>query len=242
MTTDLPDYTRKIVIEYSGGFIGLEELATRLGFIAPFNLQGNLVLAEDFETEAVEWDLTIVGGVGVASRSSRRKYSGNWSIKLAIPATADAYATPTRHIHFPGVVKYGLFGRFCFTNDCQKIWMEALFEEGATEYKVGLRYDFQNTTLELWDSTEAYVTFDTDLNLWSDVGCWYPFLLTFDLKEKVFDKLFVGATEYDLSSYGVANQANVEPVHAELSFGALTPSDDAFTCYFDDLVLVKNVP
>ena len=28
---DLPDHTRKVIIEYTGGFIGLEELAARLG-------------------------------------------------------------------------------------------------------------------------------------------------------------------------------------------------------------------
>ena len=48
---DLPDYTREMILRYEGGFVGLEELAARLKSIVPWDLKGNILLLEDFESE-----------------------------------------------------------------------------------------------------------------------------------------------------------------------------------------------
>ena len=242
MCMDLPDYTRKVIIEYTGGFIGLEELATRLGFIAPFNLQGNLVMMEDFETEETEWDLTDVGVACTSTRVSRRKWSGNWSIEHVIAAAIGRHASIHRVIHFPGVVKYGLFGRFCWTDDFQNNQFGVEFDDGTYRYNVGMGYNLVTTSVGYLDDTGNITVIDATLDLGYAGYVWYPFMLTFDLNTLLYDKLWIADREYDISGAIVRRRGFVTPQRATISHGGVTLAAAGFTMYADDIVLVKNVP
>jgi len=201
--TDLPDHTRQITVLYTGGFIGLEELAVRLGSIAPYNLQGNVVFMEDFETEETEWVLDEDGGDSLASRQTRQKYQGNWAIKLLVDDVADAYAGIARLVHIPGVAKYAQYGRFRWDEDLQRLTFRNHFLIEGVNYYVGMRYSFPTTTLEIESGDDTWVPVVTDLSIGGSTAVWYPITLIYDLVNLRYDKVIIADYEYDLSAYSI---------------------------------------
>uniref|UniRef100_A0A6H1ZVC9 Uncharacterized protein n=1 Tax=viral metagenome TaxID=1070528 RepID=A0A6H1ZVC9_9ZZZZ len=239
---DLPDHTRKVIIEYTGGFIGLEELATRLGFIAPFNLQGNVVLMEDFETEMTEWLYETEGGPGAPVRSSRHKWSGNWSADLAVNAVINSYTEITRHIHFPGLVKYGLFGRFCWKDDCRFVALTIDLDDNTNIHSIRVGYSLPTNQVAVFDDTPGWQNLLPLLDLANTEWAWYPFLVTFDLATLRYDKLYIAGHEYDLSTYGIARFPTAGFERTIIGATGQEVLAIGFTFYVEDIVLVKNLP
>jgi len=239
---DLPDYSRKVIIEYTGGFMGLEELATRLGFIAPFDLQGNVVMMEDFETEETEWGFTAVGGTTAAARQSRHKFSGNWAIELFVDNVAGAVADVHRHIYYPGAVKCGLFCRVKFDKNASIMRFGAEFWNGTHRFNPICEYNRVTTTLSIFDDTLSQVTVDAALEIARNDLIWVPWLIIFDLSTGLWDRIRFGDMEYDRSANVLVNGAVVRAKYGWLGVAALDVAGAGFTCYTDDIVLVRNVP
>lgn len=239
---DKPDYVQEVVVRYEGGFIGLEELAARLGSIVPWDMKGNIVLAENFESELTDWYDGSDAVGSTATRSSRHKYSGDWSVKLYNIGGDGSYALLHRYFHFPGTTKYAAFARFGWDEDCQSIALSINLKTGSREFYIVVIYDLPTTTLKVQTTGEAYHNVTTALTLSQSIVTWYPVLVTFDLATGYYDKLYVGDTEYDIS--GVAlyyTEVGTDP-EGDISVGA-TPGDAIpFTAYADDIILAKNVP
>lgn len=203
MVSDLPDYTRRITHIYTGGFIGLEELAVRLGSIVPYNLQGNVIFMEDFETEETEWTLDEDGGDSLASRQTRQKYQGNWAMKLLADDVASAYAGMSNLIHIPGLAKYGQYGRFKWDENLQRLRFRNHFLVEGVNYYVGMRYSLPTTTLEVESGDDTWVPVATNLSIGEGTAVWYPITLTYDLVNLLYDKLKIAEYEYDISAYSI---------------------------------------
>jgi hypothetical protein len=239
---DLPDWTRQVTIRYEGGFIGLEELAVRLGFPGTYNLQGNVVLMEDFESEDTEW-LAACDALGsTAARSSRHKHSGDWAIKLYNVDELTAYARYYRSFYFPGMGKYAIFAWFGWAATCGKATLFAEFCNGTKESYIQVDYDEPLTTLSVKTTGWTDHSVDTALHLSTSEYCWYPILVTFDLTTGYYDKLYVADQEYDISDIPLDYEnAGISPTG--LLFVGTEQGDTApFTVYVDDIIVLKNVP
>lgn len=242
MSKDLPDYTRKMVIEYTGGFVGLEELAARLKSIVPWDLRGNVLLMEDFETEETEWVFTDTGGASAVTRQSRHKHSGNWAIKLFVDDVADAKAFIQRYIAYPGAVKCGLFCRAKFNEDAQDLRLAGEFWDGTDRYNPVAKYDRANTTLSIWDNTLGEVPLDTALSIAHSALIWVPWLITFNLKTGLWDKIRFADMEYDISAYSMTTTPVIRAKYGIAHVSGRVIGTTGFTMYVDDIVLVKNMP
>jgi len=239
---DLPDYTRKVIIEYTGGFVGLEELATRLGFIAPFNLQGNLVMMEDFETEATEWYLTPGGGLSTVTRQTRHKWSGNWAIELFTDDVGGAVSQVARAVHYPGDLKYGLFGRFMWDDAIQDVILGCTVFTGTRQIEVWVQYIGAINALNIWDSTGGYVPIDAAFDLHNALLTWYPLLLVFDTATEMWVSLRIGGYSIDLSTYALDAVGLVASPYIWIVASNGAYLGTGHTSYVDDIVLTKNVP
>lgn len=240
--TDLPDYTSEIAIRHLGGFIGLEELATRLGFIAPFDLRGNVVLMEDFESELTEWADESDGAGCTATRSSRHKYSGDRAVKLLNAGGAGKYAIITRYLAFPGVNKQVAFARFCADEDIQLIALFLRWRTGARDVIVEAKYNhlLDKLTIETSDAEDYVVA--TELNLTLGTHTWFPFYFTYDLSTGYYGKVSIMDREFDVSTIPINIGAAVTSRYGLIEAYAEATQTGAFTVYVDDIVLAKNVP
>jgi len=239
---DLPDYTREMIIKYTGGFIGLEELAARLGSIVPWDMKGNIVLAENFESELTDWYDGSDELGSTALRSSRHKYSGDWSVKLYNVGGADTEAILYRYFHFPGTTKYAAFTRFGWDEKCRKLLLHIRLYTGLKEFQIQVTYDLPTTTLSVLTTGDIDYEVTTSLTLSQSVVTWYPVLITFDLNTGYYDKLYVGDTEYDISSIALYYTEGGADPQGYIIVGALMGNAVPFTAYVDDIIIAKNVP
>lgn len=241
MVRDLPDYTREMVIRYTGGFIGLEELATRLGFVGPWDLRGNIILAENFESEETEYTLYAESVNSSATRSSRHKFLGDWAIKLDTGDVADEYTSLHANVVCPQDCKVAVFALLGFDYTVKEILIEPYSWDGSIYYLPTLRYRRGTTELAITDENGNYQAIDSALSLGQVAFMWYPFRLDFDLATGNYHKAYVAGQEYDLSGYAM------EPSLTSGSpFIALTISNYAVAAagciiYLDCLVIAKNV-
>lgn len=239
---DLPDYVSEMVVKHTGGYIGLEELAARLGSIVPWDLKGNIVLIEDFESELTDWADYSEGEGFSAARSSRHKYSGDWSVKLTVPAAGGSLARLVKFLHYPGLLKYGAFVRWCWNEDCQVIRLMIELDSGTKEYYIEVAYDLPNTTLKVLTTGDVYSVIDSAFTLSPEGYTWYPILVTFDLEDEVYNKLYIGNVEYDLSAIPLLVKAEGANQGGLVGLIAARDTGIAFDSYVDDIVLAKNVP
>lgn len=239
---DLPDYTREMIIKYTGGFIGLEELAYRLKSIVPWDLQGNVIFMEDFESEVTEWDLVPDGTGSSAARSSVRKWSGDWSIKLVAGDEVDASSYIERNYNGNEAVRLGFFSRLLLLSGTGAIILRGSFQVGAFDNHFALRFRPADQVLEYFDENGIWQTITLDW-LGRVDGGWWPLLLVVDLTTGYYVKAFFGGTEFDLSAYKVEQEDATGFSFA----GSLVVEVDAVgaeggTIHVDDIVVVKNVP
>lgn len=243
---DLPDYTRKVIIEYTGGFMGLEELATRLGFIAPFNLQGNVLVMEDFNTEPVEWTKSSSAGSITPVRTTRRKWSGNWSMILVTGDEEDGISRMWRDVSYPTGDKIAFFCRLLLDDDTQIFRINLnTYDGGSTNYFIA-RYTRPTTTLEVWDHTDGYTPVTTTLLLGGAAEIWYPIVLVGNNATGMYDKIIFGEQEVDLSAYEARHvpiighrYSRIEVINYARTVGVV---HTGWTLYADDAVVVQNLP
>jgi len=239
---DLPDYTREMVLTGTAGFTGLEELAARLGSIVPWDVKGNIILMEDFESELTEW--TDDSDVGCsATRSSRHKYSGDWAVKLYQPAGLAA-GTPSlyRYFHFPGTTKYAAFARFYWDAGGKTSWLWVKLRNGTTEFYIEVDFYYLTSTLSVITTGGAYYDITAAVGLLPPGNAWFPVLVTFDLESGYYNKLYVGDTEYDISSVALYSTPLVSYPSGSIGVQANTVSEGSTTTYVDDIIIAKNVP
>ena len=241
MVKDLPDYTREMLIKYTGGFIGLEELATRLGFPGPFDLRGNVIFMDNFESELTEWADASTGGTGYIARSSARKFSGDWSLKLYNSGIAGEIATAEHDVCPAGIGKYGVFARFGYDGNCQKLTLGINIRDGVREYEAEVRYNLATKQLIVLTAGGAEHIVASDLELLPWDVLFVPVLMTFDLSAGKYMKVYIGDLEYDVSDidlFDVGAQTTYQG-YVYVTSEATTPA--AFTVYVDDIIVLKNV-
>lgn len=239
---DLPDHTKQMTVVFGGGLVGLEELAARLGSIVPWDLQGNIVLMEDFETELTEWGTEIDGAGVTIALVTERKYSGDYSLRIGIPSGSGTSGWAYRSIYYPGLVKYCLFCRAGWADGMNKIELSMELYDGTYHYAIAIDYDALISTLRVYDDTGAYQEITDSLSLIPSDLTWFPLYVFFDLSTLKYDKVVIGSAEYDLSAYGIFREADGSTPHAVIKVKTIKTDTLAYVVYFDDIILAKNVP
>jgi hypothetical protein len=238
---DLPDYTREMVLRYTGGFIGLEELAARLGSVVPWDLQGNILLAEDFETEETEYTTHAETAASEVVRTTRHKFLGDWSMKLSTGSVADEYTSISREILGTKDCKVAVFALLGFEPPVKMIQIDAWSWDGTTYHHPSLIYRRSTQQLTIVDGDGNEQVIASSLVLGGAAFKWYPFRLDFDLATGYYHKAYVAGEEYDLSAYAAQGGAT-----SGAPFIALTVSNYAEAAVgcdinLDSLVVAKNI-
>ena len=242
MGRDLPDGTRKMILEHIGGFVGLEELAARLGSIVPSDMGGNVILLEDFEAGLSEWNDDSFGGASTVAISTTQKYSGSRSVKMVAGGGATAFAKVSRVVESWGAIKYGVFCRWWLGGGTEDVELNILVYDGTNLYIAAIRYDREAQILKVYGSAGAFQNVATSLKIGDTVEGWYPMLFTFDLATPVYGKVIFGGQEYDLSSYAPYSEADDDPDLAIVAATQYYGGEGTQTLYVDDIIVARNVP
>lgn len=241
-TKDLPDHTKEVILRYTGGFIGLEELSVRLGYPGPWEHGGNVVFMDNFDTEETDWDIAVTGAGAAVARSSRHKFSGDWSLKFTVPDVAGADATAQRWLSYPGSAKYGLFARLGWDTDLTAFFINLYMGDGTSKYQAWVQYNLNTQVLRLLHPTGPYANIATSLELGEAEVTFYPIFLVVDLDTGKYDKLYFADVEHDLSAYSLYSAGLSDLPYSNIYIGGQRIGTGAFNVYLDAVVLLKDVP
>lgn len=241
-TRGYPDFTQAVTHILTGGFAGLEELAARLKSIVPWDMKGNIVLMEDFETEETEWILDEDGGSSLASRQTRHKYSGDWAIKLLADDVADAYASMTRYLHHPGNSKYAFFCRIGCDWHAKEWELGVTFDLFGVRTYANVKFSRGAPLVQIKTSAGAWQAILTTFRLEDANYIFHPLLLILDLTTSKYSKLYLDDVEYDLSTYSLSTIDNLAEKYLSIAVTNRAVEGTGSTIYVDNIVIAKNVP
>ncbi len=243
MGRDLPDGTRKMVLEFSGGLVGLEELAARLGSIVPWNMQGNVFLQEDFEGTLVNWTTETAGVGSVVALTTTYYRSSAQSLNLKAANLAGAYARAKRYLPHLGSKKYGF---------ACALTLDALSED--TEFLATFKLRDIYTYSGIKISKPAKMVYaKTGAGVWTPVydlpgqkeitGLFNLLEFTVDLVNGVYGKLRFNDTETNLGAFALSSVDNLtDESYIMLEVAVNAVAGVGGTIYVDDIVAVRNVP
>jgi hypothetical protein len=239
---DLPDYTTQVILRYEGGFIGLEELAARLGAVPPWNLRGNLVFMDGFEAELTDWhdEGTVAGMI---TRTTRHKFSGDWSVKLSISISESTnYGVIRRYFHYPGDGKQALFMRLGWDDDLQIFLVRGNLYTGSRELVFELGYNLETGELVVLTTGDTYYPVATGLYRGVGEVVFFPILLEFDTENEVYGTLYFADKQYDLSSVPLmAGDSSSRPQATLDIFPYGETAENTFDIYLDCVAWTKNI-
>jgi hypothetical protein len=241
-TKDLPDYTRQMLLKYDEGFIGLPELAARLGSVVPGSMPGNLVFYDQFDSELTDYDVEGVGGLE-AVRTSRHKFTGDWSVKMrAYWPTTSKYAALTRPFAYPGAKNCGLFTRVGWDTDAKIVVAIVLVYTGSRVLTIGVVYDYPSQELRVHTTAGAFYIVATSVKLAISDVVFYPILLTFDMENEKYGKLIFGHQEYDISNIAVRGLNSTASPRASVTvYPSGSALGDDFYIYLDSIAMTLDV-
>lgn len=243
MGRDLPDGTRKMVLEFSGGLVGLEELAARLGSIVPFDMQGNVFFQDDFEGSLVNWTELTSGGAEASSIVATLYRSPTHSLVLAVPNVAGNYVTRHTYLPYLGAKKYGFACALTIPLTADDARFLVTFKVNLTLYYAGVAIDHVNKLVKIRTGAAAYTSVASLTQATNIEPVFHTLQLYVNMVTKKYIKLKLDDTEVDLSTYSLATgtEANAED-YIQLLLGNYADAAVGSGIYFEDIVAVRNVP
>lgn len=238
---DLPDHTQQIVLRYEGGFIGLEELAVRVGSIVPWDFKGNIFLAEGFESEDTEVDSHAETAASTAARSSAHKYQGDWSFKLETGDVADEYTYLGLNLVQPTGSKIAVQSMLGFDSGVKEIIYTLDAWDGTNYYHAAIKYNRNDQKLYYLDSSSTYQEFASSVRLGKAAFMWVPFRLGFDPTTGYYTKAYVAGVEYDLSGYAMNSGSTVGNSLIVVGVANYALAGLGCTIHVDNIVGAANV-
>jgi len=97
------------------------------------------------------------------------------------------------------------------------------------------------TTLSVMTTGGAYHPLAVDLDLSELFYTWYPMMIVFDLRTRLYNSLYFAGREYDISGIALDYTSVGRDPHGMIIVGATHGGLIPFTAYADDIVLANNV-
>lgn len=245
MVRGLPDWTRKIVIEHTGGLMGLQELAARLKSIVPWDMEGNVLIVDDFYLSSPKnWTFDTSGAGSSTAFETTITHSSTSSYKLVSGSVADAYACMQKYFYHPGDSKYALSVWIALDDAkaiSQRIEIHLHFLKDDLNTYARLRYDAPAETLSILTDIDTWTVIAT-IDIVPDAIAFIPFRLDIDLTNLLYRTVKLGSHEYDISAYSLPQEAGTSYERSYIAIYNKALDSTGCTIYADSIVLAYNVP
>ena len=240
MSLDLPDFTRKVILELKSTKDYFGDLANRLGFPMSINNTGEVIGFCDFSDGLGNISYKGVG-VGYAHNlTSQFYYTGGFSLQMTSGSALNGYAAMNLLSPFSGLSKYGYEVRFSSNNDLKYIFFELVFNYLAVTFYFALRYNIADQSLYVLDNGTWRKILTLALPLDDDLTPLNVLKFIVDPAAKKYDNVIINNQEVDLSGYGSTVYAPIGHARVVGMFQITTEGAVGDTVYLDSIILTKN--
>ena len=221
-------------------YIGLGELAARLGSIKTYTKQGEIVFMDDFEDSTLKWNTTSTGSGGSVVKTNEKVHSGNFALKMTTGNAADNYALLYKYFPRPFSNRLGLECSFTIEDDTKWFWINGVFYTGTTRYRTGIRYDYPNRKLLYLNSSNVFADLQTDLDVYPYNQSYHTLKYTVDITTKKYITCFFNHLEIDMSILDIYNTGSIGTPAAEVFIYHSTNVASNKYIYFDNFIYTQN--
>ena len=240
MSLDLPDFTRKVILELKSTKDYFGDLANRLGFPLSINNTGEVIAFTDF-SDGLWNTFTSGSGAGWSYELTSKNYcTGGFALEMTSGSALTGFAYSTLMSPFLGLLKYGFEVRFSSSSALKYIDFALYFNYLAETNFFHLRYKIADQSFYVLDNgiwrkilTLAFplASLSPALNVLKFIG---------DSATKKYDNLIINGQEVDLSMY--SSTIDVPSVFSRVTgmFRIMTEGGVGSTVYLDSMILTKN--
>jgi len=238
----LPDYGMYAALENMGNLVDSGELAARLGSIATFNREGNIVFLDDFESTPIKWVRNTVGAGSFAGYSSEEAISGGQSVKLLTGAVVYDYAQIERYFPRFATGKQGI--EVAFSNEAKNyvFSMNLYLRRTTFTYDPKVDINFNENSVALYASDGSWHDVLTDIEFSDTVNLFHHLKVVIDTNIHKYVRVMVDRHEVNVEEYGLPTTTLPTDESDGVRLRARTYATEAGKVYLDSLILTQNEP
>lgn len=243
MSQDLPDWTRKIIIEQTGTLISLGEVAARQSIVFSYDRRGEALWWDDFEHGFTRW-VTVTGGAGSSIGTSNLwPRSGTTSIEAAVDANSGNYARMKRYGWPPVSGKWGVEVAATWDVNCRQVSLQFEVQRGGLACWMMAKIEVQSGELLVVDSVGSDYVVATGLSLKHTAWQLHNLKIVGDITNQAWVRVLLDGTEYPITGVPLYTYANASADYSCIWVQAKnTVAGTAFEVYFDDVILTRGEP
>ncbi len=218
------------------------ELAVRLGSIVSFDRRGDVTFLDSFEFGLRAWTASTSGAGAAVDITTGAARSGFASARLVAGSDSNRAASIQHLDIMPALSALGAECSFALSSTIETLDLEHQIFDGTDFIDWRVRWDETNTRLQYFDSSGAWVTFATGVDLAGGAGLFHTMKLRVDFAKRQYINVVFNETSYGLD--GIAPQVTASPLRPQLITEILLTgrSGQNDRVHIDDVILTQNEP
>jgi len=238
----LPDYGMYAALENMGNLVDYGELAARLGSIATFNREGNIVFWDDFEHTPLKWTTDTSNPNSTVGLSDKEVLSGGQCVEL-VTGIHLGYETGIERT-FPCFTtgKQGM--EIGFSNELKeyRFYVEVFIREVTHYYRVRVRINFGLGKIELWADDSQWHEIATGIELTDTKNLFHYFKVVVDTGERRYTRIMLDRNEYNVEEYNMLKYVGATGESFEIKYYIRNYISTVCKMYLDNFILTQNEP
>lgn len=185
------------------------ELVARLNSSSSHDRRGKMQWYDNMEGSTIKWwDGSDAGGS--ISLSDEYAFRGDHSLYFITDNDVDDEAESTRYFAYPITDTLGFEMSFSALTHQSEVDFFIDLDNGTNLATIQHRIDIPNKQLSIYDSTGAFVVYETlSNNIMREYNGFNIIKLVFDMSTLTFVRSIFNNVEYDLSSYNLRSGATI---------------------------------
>jgi hypothetical protein len=226
------------------GYIGLAELAARLGSPVCFDRRGQIVWWDDFENAPLKWGPFLSGTGAAVALDTTNSFLKGQSVKLTAGTTASMYGHIRKLIPFVAQNRVGFEATICLSTGLEPTDIQFFLthQTATTSSNTILKWDIVNHKLYLWNLSGTWTEIVSAYSPDHDNFTWFKFKFVVDFSTGYYQRVMYGNQVFDASAIKfIAYTGTYSPglyVHVRNTGSG----DTNRICWVDDVVITTNEP
>lgn len=240
MAGETPDYGRLSAQATVFPVTDLGELAARLGSIVTHDRRGDVIHLEDFASGLAKWSLLTSGTGATIDLTTSTARNGLFALRLVAGSDSSRLARVTYSTPLPAVSAFGVEASFTRLSFIDNISFQMTLNDGTTQLNFEVRWRDTDNDLQYLDSTGAFVTFATGVDLILVAGLFNTAKLVGDAVSRQYVRFILNDTVYSLANIAVQTSGSGTSsrlLHVITNTGRSGQND---TVIVDDVIVTHN--
>jgi len=242
MARGAPDYSNVTAANPLHRLDDMAELAARLGSVDVFDRSGNVIYLETFSGGREQWSDATYGTGAAVAITTERVASPPFSLKMTTGGDGAHGVKVEYEVAYHHLCKMGL--EYAFTHHINSEYhrMQFFHHEGETRYEYIVRFDIQNSEVQVYDSDGTYKAFATSVNLKSDAFIFNQAKLVVDVENNAYVRFTFNDETWLLGDYAPYEVAESSVPYLSIYAYFIGDAGSNRDHYIDNVIVTQNEP